>query len=104
MYKHEFTSSGLKLNSRRRSATTCKLYSSKLRKSEPADLVVRADEGHRRGKSAKHLQGLAVFAKELYLTIHLLKNAALGGDSASESSGGRTPLKSKPQTQVRGET
>ena len=54
--------------------------------------------------AAKHLQGLAVFAKELYLTIHLLKNAALGGDSASESSGGRTPLKSKPQTQVRGET
>jgi len=46
--------------------------------------------------AAKHLQGLAVFAKELHSTIHQLKNAALTGDSEFGSSGVGTLPKPKP--------
>lgn len=50
-------------------------------------------------RTAEHLQGLTKFAKELYSTIHQLKNAAWGdGDGSGESSGrtSRKPKRSKP--------
>lgn len=47
-------------------------------------------------RTAEHLQGLTKFAKELYSTIHQLKNAAWGDGDGSGESSGRTSRKSKP--------
>ena len=47
-------------------------------------------------RTAEHLQGLTKFAKELYSTIHQLKNAAWGDGDGSGESSGRTSRKPKP--------
>lgn len=65
----------------------------RLRESDP---VVRAYDVANLPRTAEHLQGLTKFAKELYSTIHQLKNAAWrDGDGSGESSG-RTSRKPKP--------
>lgn len=99
MYKYEFTSSGLKTEFQNAFCYYMQVGVLDLEKVNPQILLyelTRAIGEENLPNAAKHLQGLAVFAKELYTTIHQLKNAALGGDSKSGSSGGGTPPKPKP--------
>ena len=107
MYKYEFTSSGLKSEFQNAFCYYMQVGVLDLEKVNPQILLyelTRAIGEDNLPSAAKHLQGLAVFAKELYTTIHQLKNAALGGggESGGSSSGG-TPPKPKPPNPGEGE-
>lgn len=99
LYKYEFTSSGLKTQFQNAFCYYMQVGILDLEKVNPQVLLyelTRAVGEENLPRAASHLQGLATFAKELYSTIHQLKNAAIGGDSESGSSGGGTPPKPKP--------
>ena len=100
LYKYEFTSSGLKTQFQNAFCYYMQVGILDLEKVNPQILLyelTRAVGEENLPSAAKHLQGLAVFAKELYSTIHQLKIAAIEGDNESGgSSGGGTPPKPKP--------
>lgn len=101
LYKYEFASSGLKRDYQNAFCYYMQVGVLDLEKVNPQILLyelTRAIGEDNLPTAAKHLQGLAIFAKELYSTIHQLKNASLGDGSGSGGSSGGTPPKPNPPT------
>lgn len=108
LYKYEFTSSGLKTKFENAFCYYMQVGVLDLEKVNSQILLyelTRAIGEQNLPEAAQHLEGLAVFAKELYSTIHQLKTAAITGEvkppkptpgGASGGSSGGEPPKPTP--------
>ena len=104
MYKYEFASRGLKTNYKNAFCYYMQVGVLDLEKVNSQILLyelTRAIGEQNLPEAAQHLEGLAVFAKELYKTVHELKTAAITGDVAPSGGGGKPP-KPTPKPPVGG--